>query len=60
MMMMVMMMIIIIIIGHYNIKNIMGLVGFDYFLTCARDFHSEPISWTLWCWRIVELYYKKN
>jgi hypothetical protein len=37
----------------------MGLVDFDYFLTCARDFRSEPISWTLWCWWIAEIYYKK-
>jgi hypothetical protein len=38
----------------------MGLVVFDYFLTCARDFRSVPISWMLWCWQILELYYKKN
>jgi hypothetical protein len=38
----------------------MGLVDFDYFLTCARDFRSERINWMLWCWRIVELYYKKD
>jgi len=38
----------------------MGLVDFDYVLTCAREFRSEPINWTLWCWRIVELYYKKD
>lgn len=38
----------------------MGLMDFDYFLTCARDFRSEPINWTLWCWRIVQLCYKKT
>jgi len=57
---MMMMIMIIIIIVHYNIKKIINLVDFNYFFTCARDFRSEPVSWTLWCWWIVELYYKKT